>query len=97
MGAWCASGRWRPEYDPTDREAAYAYVRARQEAGEVVTGLLYLEEGAPDMHGINRTVARPLAELSHQELCPGNAALQDVAGGIPLADQRLSDPCRPGS
>jgi 2-oxoglutarate ferredoxin oxidoreductase subunit beta len=64
------------EYDPTDREAAYRYVRGRQEAGEVVTGLLYLEEGAPDLHGLNHTVARPLAELSHQELCPGNAALQ---------------------
>jgi len=63
-------------YDPTDRGAAYAYVRARQEAGEVVTGLLYLEEGAPDMHEINRTVARPLAELPHSELCPGNATLQ---------------------
>jgi 2-oxoglutarate ferredoxin oxidoreductase subunit beta len=64
------------EYDPTDREAAYRYVRARQDAGEVATGLLYLEEGSPDMHGINHTVARPLVELSHQELCPGNAALQ---------------------
>jgi 2-oxoglutarate ferredoxin oxidoreductase subunit beta len=64
------------DYDPTDREAAYRFVRNRQDAGEVVTGLLYLEEGSPDMHGINRTVERPLAELTHQELCPGNAALQ---------------------
>ncbi len=63
-------------YDPTDRDAAYGQVRARQEAGEVVTGLLYVEEGSPDMHGINRTVARPLAELPYQELCPGNAELQ---------------------
>ncbi|MGQ0703416.1 MAG: 2-oxoacid:ferredoxin oxidoreductase subunit beta [Gemmatimonadales bacterium] len=63
-------------YDPTNREAAYGYVRARQDAGEVVTGLLYLEEGAPDMHGINGTVATPLSGLPYGELCPGNAALQ---------------------
>jgi 2-oxoglutarate ferredoxin oxidoreductase subunit beta len=66
------------EYDPTDREAAYRFVRARQREGELATGLLYLEEGSPDMHGINRTVGRPLAELPYQELCPGNAALQTL-------------------
>lgn len=66
------------EYDPTDRDAAYRFVRARQREGELVTGLLYLEEGSPDMHGINRTVGRPLAELPYQELCPGNAALQSL-------------------
>ena len=66
------------EYDPTDREAAYRFVRARQREGELATGLLYLEEGSPDMHGINRTVGRPLAELPYRELCPGNAALQTL-------------------
>lgn len=64
------------EYDPTDRDAAYRFVRHSQQAGELATGLLYLEEGSPDMHGINRTVGRPLAELPYQDLCPGNAALQ---------------------
>jgi 2-oxoglutarate ferredoxin oxidoreductase subunit beta len=66
------------EYDPTDREAAYRFVRSRQREKELVTGLLYLEEGSPDMHGINRTVGRPLTELPYQELCPGNAALQSL-------------------
>jgi 2-oxoglutarate ferredoxin oxidoreductase subunit beta len=32
------------DYDPTDRDAAYAHVRAAQSRGEVVTGLLYLVE-----------------------------------------------------
>jgi 2-oxoglutarate ferredoxin oxidoreductase subunit beta len=71
--------RFRPvdaSYDPTDRDAAYAAVRAHQDRGDVVTGLLYLEEGAPDMHGQNNTVAGPLTALPYEELCPGNAALQ---------------------
>lgn len=31
------------DYDPTDLDTAYAYVRARQREGEVCTGMLYLE------------------------------------------------------
>lgn len=67
-----------PSYDPTNRDAAYATVRTHQDRGEVVTGLLYLEAGAPDLHGQNNTVAGPLAELPYGELCPGNAALQEL-------------------
>jgi 2-oxoglutarate/2-oxoacid ferredoxin oxidoreductase subunit beta len=63
------------DYNPTDRDAAYSYVRKHQQAGEVVTGLLYIDEGAPDMHDVNRTVDRPLVEIPFKELCPGRAAL----------------------
>ena len=30
------------DYDPTDRDRAYAYIRERQVAGEILTGLLYI-------------------------------------------------------
>jgi 2-oxoglutarate ferredoxin oxidoreductase subunit beta len=73
--------RFRPvdaSYDPTDRDAAYAEVRTHQDRGEVVTGLLYLEKGAPDMHGLNGTVSVPLSEIPYEELCPGDAALQEL-------------------
>lgn len=63
------------DYDPTNRDAAYAYVRERQARGEVVTGLLYIDESAADMHGIAGTTNRPLVDLPYDELCPGNAAL----------------------
>src|SRR5438874_6338994 len=43
------------DYDPRDRDAAYAYVRKHQARGEVVTGLLYIDESAADMHGISGT------------------------------------------
>ena len=58
-----------------DREAAYAHVRRVAEAGEVATGLLYLEDDADDMHGLARTVAAPLHDLPFDTLCPGSAAL----------------------
>jgi 2-oxoglutarate ferredoxin oxidoreductase subunit beta len=67
-----------PDYDPTDRDRAYAYVRSSQTKGEVATGLLYLSTGAPDMHDVENSVDRPLSEIPFDELCPGNAALQEL-------------------
>jgi 2-oxoglutarate ferredoxin oxidoreductase subunit beta len=63
------------DYDATNRGAAIEYIRARQRNGELVTGLLYIDESQPDMHGINGTVAAPLAQLPYEALCPGRDAL----------------------
>jgi 2-oxoglutarate ferredoxin oxidoreductase subunit beta len=64
-----------PDYDPTHRDTAYAYIRARQSEGLVATGLLYLGEGPPEMHDNENTVDTPLAELPFDQLCPGSAEL----------------------
>jgi 2-oxoglutarate/2-oxoacid ferredoxin oxidoreductase subunit beta len=64
-----------PEYDPTDRDAAYAHVRALQGRGEVVTGLLFVDPGSVDMHGSLGTAAAPLVALPYERLCPGADAL----------------------
>ena len=66
------------EYDPRDRDAAYAHVREHQIRGEVVTGLLYIDESAPDMHGVSGTVDRPLVDIPFEELCPGSNALAEL-------------------
>jgi 2-oxoglutarate ferredoxin oxidoreductase subunit beta len=66
------------DYDPTDRDAAYAEVRARQERGEIVTGLLYIDEQSADMHETANTVARPLVDVPYESLCPGSAALDEL-------------------
>ena len=63
-------------YDPTDRAAAYAHVRACQQRSEVATGLLFLDESGLDMHAVAKTVPVPLVDLTYKQLCPGNSALQ---------------------
>jgi 2-oxoglutarate ferredoxin oxidoreductase subunit beta len=63
------------DYDPTNRDAAYAHVCTLQERGEVVTGLLYVDPSAADMHAVNNTVEGALTDVPHSELCPGSAAL----------------------
>jgi 2-oxoglutarate ferredoxin oxidoreductase subunit beta len=66
------------DYNPTDRAAATSYVRRAHEKGEVVTGLLYIDESAADMHGVNKSVATPLSELPFESLCPGSVALHEL-------------------
>ena len=63
------------DYDPGDRDAVHAFLRERQAAGEVATGLLYLATGAPEMHALENTVETPLVHLPYDALCPGSAAL----------------------
>jgi 2-oxoglutarate ferredoxin oxidoreductase subunit beta len=63
------------DYDARNRGVAIEYIRARQRDGEVVTGLLYIDEAHPDMHGVNGTVSVPLSELPYEALCPGRDAL----------------------
>ncbi len=65
-----------PTYDPTNRDSAYAHVRACQLRGEVATGLLFVAEGGHDMHSALRTVPTPLVDLPFEQLCPGSAALE---------------------
>jgi 2-oxoglutarate ferredoxin oxidoreductase subunit beta len=62
-------------YDPTDRDKAYAYLREHQNKGQVVTGLLYMNEQSKDLHDVNKTVAAPLTSLPYEQLTPGAAAL----------------------
>ena len=65
-------------YDPIDRDRAYAYIRERQKDGEVVTGLLYISPDSSDVHEQNNTVAVPLTQLAHKDLCPGSAELEKL-------------------
>lgn len=66
------------EYDPTDRDAVQQYLAEHGRAGEVVTGLLYVDPTGSDMHTTLGTVDRPLAQLPFEELCPGSEALEKL-------------------
>jgi 2-oxoglutarate ferredoxin oxidoreductase subunit beta len=64
------------DYDPTDRPKALAYLQAHRAKGEIVTGLLYIDETRSDFHGITNTSATPLVNLPMEKLIPGDAALK---------------------
>ncbi len=65
-------------YDPTNRLTVESYLAERKAAGEVPTGLLYVKENAPDLHDMSGTIAQPLVEVSHRDLCPGSEALAQL-------------------
>lgn len=66
------------DYDPTDRDAVHAFVRERQAAGEVATGLLYVSDDEPDMLEIDTVVETPLVDLPYADLVPGREALRKL-------------------
>ncbi|MBX3688698.1 2-oxoacid:ferredoxin oxidoreductase subunit beta [Dokdonella sp.] len=69
-------------YDPSDRVAAMTYVHERQAAGEIVTGLLYVDPEAQDLHTHLKTVAAPLNSLDATVLCPGAAVLDKINAAL---------------
>jgi 2-oxoglutarate ferredoxin oxidoreductase subunit beta len=71
-----------PEYDPHDRIGAMTYMQQRAAAGEVVTGLIYMDPAPRDMHAALNTVDVPLNRLSETELCPGPAALEKINASL---------------
>ena len=69
-------------YDPTDRLAAMNHVQTHQAHGEVVTGLLYVDPDASDLHEALNTRRTPLNALGQQELCPGTRELAKLNAAL---------------
>jgi 2-oxoglutarate ferredoxin oxidoreductase subunit beta len=70
------------DYDPADRYAAMAYMQEHQALGEIVTGLLYVDPLATDLHTALNTVEQPLNSLDATQLCPGAAALEKLNNSL---------------
>jgi 2-oxoglutarate ferredoxin oxidoreductase subunit beta len=69
-------------HDPTDRLAAMAAMQLRAAAGEIATGLLYVDPAAKDWHAAQRTAAGALNALGEKDLCPGAVALEKINAGL---------------
>ncbi|MGE0523403.1 MAG: 2-oxoacid:ferredoxin oxidoreductase subunit beta [Variibacter sp.] len=81
-GSRIALRKIAPNYDPHDRLRAMNYLQESAAAGEIVTGLLYVEQDADDLHEHLNTVATPLNALGEKELCPGSAALDKINASL---------------
>jgi 2-oxoglutarate ferredoxin oxidoreductase subunit beta len=65
-------------YDAGDRIAALSHIAAHEARGEILTGLLYVDPSAEDLHEHLNTVTAPLNALGTADLCPGAAALAAI-------------------
>jgi 2-oxoglutarate ferredoxin oxidoreductase subunit beta len=70
------------DYDATDRYAALSYMQQHAAHGEIVTGLLYLDPLAGDLHASLNTVPAPLQSLGRDTLCPGSGVLDKINAGL---------------
>ncbi len=77
-GSYLKLAKLHTDYDPTNRVSAMSYLHQRAEAGELVTGLLFIDEGAEDLHDHLNTVAAPLNRLGEATLCPGSKAMAAI-------------------
>jgi 2-oxoglutarate ferredoxin oxidoreductase subunit beta len=69
-------------YDPTNLAAAMSYNHEHQAKGEVVTGLLYVNGDAQDLHEHLNTIKTPLNTLTTKDLCPGQAVLDKINASL---------------
>ncbi|HWP13935.1 MAG TPA: 2-oxoacid:ferredoxin oxidoreductase subunit beta, partial [Ramlibacter sp.] len=70
------------DYDPTDRYGAISYMHLHQARGEIVTGLLYVDPLATDLHSALNTSHKPLAALGAAQLCPGVEVLETINAAL---------------
>jgi 2-oxoglutarate ferredoxin oxidoreductase subunit beta len=62
-------------YEPTDRASVLQRLQEAQDNGEILTGVLYIDESKPEMHELNQTTDEPLLGIDHSRLCPGSEKL----------------------
>ena len=72
------SGDW----NPFNRESAFAKINESRSQGQLLTGLIYIDESSRDIHDILKTTHVPLNQLGEKDLCPGNATLQEINAGF---------------
>jgi 2-oxoglutarate ferredoxin oxidoreductase subunit beta len=70
------------EYDPTDRYGAMSYMQTHQARGEIVTGLLYVDPMATDLHTSLNTSDQALNSMGAAQLCPGGKALEKINAAL---------------
>ncbi|MDY0014312.1 MAG: 2-oxoacid:ferredoxin oxidoreductase subunit beta [Rhodocyclaceae bacterium] len=70
------------DYEPDDRVGAMNHLQAHSARGEIVTGLIYVDPEADDLHNHLNTVAAPLNSLGATELCPGSKVLDSINASL---------------
>jgi len=70
------------EWDPLDRQSAVNAVINAKAKNEILTGLLYMNPDANDLHHLIKTSDTPLNSLTKDVLCPGSSVLKEINAGL---------------
>ena len=69
-------------FDPFDRGSAMGALEEHRNAGNILTGLIYMNKDSRDLHEVIETSQRPLNELEEVDLCPGNKMLVNINASL---------------
>jgi 2-oxoglutarate/2-oxoacid ferredoxin oxidoreductase subunit beta len=70
------------DWDPMNRFSAINAMQKARSKGEILTGLLYMNQDSQDLHDLISTTERPLNSMGHDDLCPGSDALAKLNAGL---------------
>lgn len=70
------------DLDPFDRSSAMLALERYRSAGQILTGLIYMNKDSHDLHEVLETSRRPLNTLAEEDLCPGNKVLQNINASL---------------
>ena len=68
--------------DPFDRLSAMTALEEHRREGKVLTGLMFMDRTAPDLHELLDTVHKPLNTLVETDLCPGGKVLDNINASL---------------
>ncbi|MEM9256173.1 MAG: 2-oxoacid:ferredoxin oxidoreductase subunit beta [Pseudomonadota bacterium] len=68
--------------NPFDRRSAINTMEDHRHAGNILTGLIYMDEDSRDLHDTMQTSQRPLNQLGEADLCPGNQMLSNINASL---------------
>ncbi len=70
------------DWNPLNRFSAMSAVHKAKEKGEILTGLLYIDENSQDLHEMLDTSDTALNSLGKDALCPGNGSLAKLNASL---------------
>ena len=70
------------DWDPFDRLSAANAMQKAKSSGEILTGLLYMDENSSPLHETLAVSERPLNALPQATLCPGNTTLEKLNASL---------------
>lgn len=77
-GSFVQLNKLAKDWDPMDKRSAKNALMNAREKGEILTGLIYLNQEANDLHHTLDTSERPLNALTKADLCPGSKMLEEI-------------------
>ena len=69
-------------HDPTDKMAAYQVLEDARKEQKFITGLIYVNEGVPNMVEMLNLTSTPLARLPVEKLRPSRESLEAIVAGM---------------